>query len=113
VILSAEWSEQIGHGLPNPTFFAIPLTKLVLPSLGNHTATAVCQAVIPLIFNEITTSNWMLYYFNSVFTSKINKISKKTIKIKKKNCIFIDFLCEFTVKIIEHTGASYESSDFT
>jgi hypothetical protein len=42
-ILSAEWSEQIDQCLPNPTFSAILLTKLILPSPGNHTVTVVCQ----------------------------------------------------------------------
>jgi hypothetical protein len=37
VILLAEWSKQIGQCLPNPTSSAIFLTKLVLPSFGNHT----------------------------------------------------------------------------
>jgi hypothetical protein len=48
------------------------------------------------------------------------KSQTKPIKKKKNICIyfgfacdFIDFLYEFTVKTTEHTGASYESSDFT
>jgi hypothetical protein len=43
VILSAEWSEKIGQCMPNVTSSAIFLTKLVLPSPGNHTATLDCQ----------------------------------------------------------------------
>jgi hypothetical protein len=67
----------------------------------------------------------VLYYFNSEFTNKINKITNKI----NKNafflsfyrfscdfidfvCDFIDFICELTVKIIEHTVASYKTSDF-
>jgi hypothetical protein len=52
----AEWSEQIGHGMPNPTSFSIPLTQLILPSFGNHTATVVCQK-----WNHSTTHNVPLH----------------------------------------------------
>jgi hypothetical protein len=68
-----------------------------------------------------TAGNCVLYYFNSEFTKKINKITYKTDKNANIFVILlvlfvilhINIVCEFTSKIIEHTVASYESSDFT
>jgi hypothetical protein len=61
----------------------------------------------------------VLYYFKSEITNKI--ITLQTTPIKRQNflhfygfvCDFIDFFGGFDVKIIEHTVASYESTDFT
>jgi hypothetical protein len=59
----------------------------------------------------------VLYYFNSKFSNKINKITSKADKMTKNIfidfvCDFIDFVREFNVKIIEHTVASCKTSDF-
>jgi hypothetical protein len=48
--------------------------------------------------------NCMFYYFLTV-----NSQTKPT--KWQKYCIYIDNVCEFTVKIIEHTVASYITSD--
>jgi hypothetical protein len=60
----------------------------------------------------------VFYYFNSEFTNKIKRIKNKTNEMTKIFAIFIgfvsdfiDFLCKFTVKIKEHTVASFESRD--
>jgi hypothetical protein len=53
-----------------------------------------------------------LYFFNSEFTSKINKITNKTNKITKI-LVFLSVLYVILLIFWEHTVASYESSDFT
>jgi hypothetical protein len=60
-----------------------------------------------------TAGNCVLYCFNSEFTKKINKITSKLNKNASFVCDFVDNICKFTVKIIQHTGASYKTSDFT
>jgi hypothetical protein len=68
VILSVEWSEQInGQCLPNSTSSAIPLTKLVLPSFGNHTVTVVgqkwnhsCPRELSVVTSEYV--EWAVFY---------------------------------------------------